>query len=298
MIPKVVLRTPDDCLHTLRHGSLIGRIGSADLILDDVRVSEAHAMVSLRGGQLQLLALRGRFALNGTPLSSLTLETGQQIFIAQDLMLEVTELVLPTSVLALESNLFPRMVLAQTTAVIAGPPARILEGYRPDADALFWSRDGHWYFQPKDQPARPVEPGQAITVGTLRLDLVHLELNRAGSTNTAHTGRIAGPLRIVAAWDSVQIHQDDQLALVLSGIPARLLSELAVIGGPVEWESLATQVWGPDERFRLRRKLDQSILRLRRKLEASQIRSNLIHSDGKGLLEVLLHQGDVIVDRT
>jgi hypothetical protein len=44
--------------------------------------------------------------------------------------------------------------------------------------------------------------------------------------------------------------------VVLSGVLARLFSELAVIGGPVEWETLATEVWGIDERYRLRRKLD------------------------------------------
>ena len=39
------------------------------LHVDDARVSEAHALVSLRGRELQLLALRGRFAVDSTPRS-------------------------------------------------------------------------------------------------------------------------------------------------------------------------------------------------------------------------------------
>lgn len=63
----VHLASADGQIHVLGHGDLIGRLWSAALCLSDPRVSEAHAMVSLREGQLRLLALRGLFAIDGKP---------------------------------------------------------------------------------------------------------------------------------------------------------------------------------------------------------------------------------------
>lgn len=46
---------PDDTEWLLGPGDRIGRLASAALTIDDARVSEAHAMISLRGGELRLL---------------------------------------------------------------------------------------------------------------------------------------------------------------------------------------------------------------------------------------------------
>ncbi len=63
MLPFVRIRTPDGTVHDVPHGGIVGRLGIASLPLHDPRISEAHALVSLRGGVLRLLALRGRFAV-------------------------------------------------------------------------------------------------------------------------------------------------------------------------------------------------------------------------------------------
>ena len=70
-------------VHELVHGDLIGRVWSAALPINDGRVSEAHAMISLREGELRLLGLRGAFALHGRPTSDLALEAGQRVQLAQ-----------------------------------------------------------------------------------------------------------------------------------------------------------------------------------------------------------------------
>ena len=81
----VRFRCPDGSIAELAHGDLIGRLGTAALHLDDARISEAHAMISLRGEELKLLALRGRFAVGNKPLSGLTLAEGQRISFARGL---------------------------------------------------------------------------------------------------------------------------------------------------------------------------------------------------------------------
>ena len=104
-------------------GEFIGRSAAAHLRLDDPRVSEAHALVSLRGGAFRLLALRGRFAIDGHARSELDLEVGQQIELARGLSVEVVEVVLPAHVLALEGELLPRQILVGVTSLILGPSA-------------------------------------------------------------------------------------------------------------------------------------------------------------------------------
>ena len=55
----VRLALPDGSAVDLCPGDLIGRLWSAALRVDNARVSEAHALVSLRGQHLKMLALRG-----------------------------------------------------------------------------------------------------------------------------------------------------------------------------------------------------------------------------------------------
>jgi|GEM_PF-4421477 len=55
---------PDGSARELSHGDVIGRLASAELPLDDERLSEAHAMVRLRvrsdrHGHLELVLYEG-----------------------------------------------------------------------------------------------------------------------------------------------------------------------------------------------------------------------------------------------
>ena len=92
--------TPDGQLHHLGHGDIIGRLWTAALSIDDARISEAHAMVSLRGDELKLLGLRGRFALSDRPLSEVLLCAGQRIALARGYAIDVVDVVLPETVTA------------------------------------------------------------------------------------------------------------------------------------------------------------------------------------------------------
>ena len=51
-------------------GDLIGRTPSAAAVIDDPRIAEAHAFVSLRHGELHLLSLRRMVVVAGKPRSS------------------------------------------------------------------------------------------------------------------------------------------------------------------------------------------------------------------------------------
>ena len=57
MLALARFRLPDGSVETLCAGDIVGRIWSAALRIDDPDISEAHALLSLRGEGLWLLAL-------------------------------------------------------------------------------------------------------------------------------------------------------------------------------------------------------------------------------------------------
>ena len=101
MDPFVVLRLPDGSRATLRHGDLVGRLETAALHIADPRISEAHAMVSLRGATLKLLALRGRLAVEGFAVRDVELVAGLTIALAGEVALVVERVGLPEQILGL-----------------------------------------------------------------------------------------------------------------------------------------------------------------------------------------------------
>src|SRR5688572_12986358 len=97
----VALRMADGTVVKLSPGALIGRLSSADLRFAEPTVSEAHALVSLRGRELKLLALRRWFEVGGHRLSELSLAAGQHIHLAEHIVLVVEEVHVASRILAL-----------------------------------------------------------------------------------------------------------------------------------------------------------------------------------------------------
>ena len=86
--------------HVVGHGDLIGRTPTAAVVLDDPRVSEAHAIVSLRKDELRLLALRRLVLVEGKPTEEVVLRPGLAITIVDGLVLTVAQVHAPAAVLA------------------------------------------------------------------------------------------------------------------------------------------------------------------------------------------------------
>lgn len=298
MLASVTLRAPDGELHVLCHGDIIGRLWSAGLPLDDARVSEAHAMVSLRGGKLKLLALRGLFALEGKPVKELTLTTGQRIAFARGLELVVMQVVLPTVVLGIEGPGLALQPLPGVASLSLTPSPVIEPRYRSDAAAVFWSSGDGWQVRLGDAPAQPLAAGWTLAGprGTYRV--TEVSLAQAGQAVTLAAGRVLSPLRLELHYDTAHVHREGAPTLTLSGHPARLLSGLAEVGTAVSWEDLALVLWPEDtDRNRLRRRFDTVVGRLRKKLREGGVRTDLVRPDGAGNFSLVLGPQDAIDDR-
>lgn len=299
MLPHVILRDPDGADHALGHGDIVGRLYSAALSLDDGRVSEAHAMVSLREGQLQLIGLRGALAVGGRTVPDVTLVPGLEVRLARDVALRVMEVWLPDAVLGIAGPGMPRQMLPGVASVVAESQPRLVRGWRDDAAVQIWTSGDGWLARVGGGPARAVRAGDRLPVGDAEVELVEIPLQAAGPAPTRQRDPAASPVHLVAHFDTVHLYRPGEPALVLGGKPARLLSELVALDGPVGWAVLAELLW-PDESdpSTLRTRLDVVLSRVRRKLRACGVRDDLVTADGAGTVGLVLHPHDTVENRT
>jgi len=294
----VRIRTPEGQTVALCPGDIIGRLATAALHLDDARISEAHAMVSLRGRDLKLLALRGLFAIDGKPTDELTLRSGLRFEIARGVVLTIEDVVLPQSLLAVEGDALPRQILSGSCSLLVSPRPALLPRYQGDAAAHIWDNGECWRIQIAGSQPRDLVPGERWELEGRWFRTISVSIERAGQAVTALDGSIYPPLRIIANFDTVHIHMDGKPVVSLDGISARIISELIAIGGPASWELIAGQIWQDDtDRAQLRRRWDISLARLRRKLREVRVRPDLIRAGGTGQVELFLSRGDLVEDR-
>ena len=295
MRASVVLQTPDGARHQLGHGDFIGRLWTAALVLDDPRVSEAHALVSLRDGALRLLSLRGRFAVDGKPLRELTLVEGQEIALAQGLTLRVVAVHLPASVLSLAMEGLARQPLASACWLVTRPQPELLGRPPKQPAAAFWFTGGSWRARIGDGAVQEVDVGWTTSIDGHAVELVPFALERVGQA-TRLGGKVDAPLRIVSHFDTVVIEREGVTTLTLAGVSARLVSELMELQAPLEWQALTAALWPEQRDERLRRsRFDTVVGRVRRKLRQASVRPDLIRADGSGKYLLHLEPGDEAV---
>ena len=290
---------PGDVEHVLFGGDLIGRGPHAALDLDDPRVSEAHAIVSLRAGALHLLSLRRMFAIERQPVSQVRLVPGLVIELAERLLLRVVDVEAPTSILTVTApGRLPRP-LPPVASLVAGPPPALVPRFVPDAAVHLWAAGDAWRVREGEGEARALAIDDVFTVGGERFAIGLVPARDAGPMVTEPGRGGFDPLRLVAAYDRVELHRRQQEVVVIGGIGARLISELVACAGPLSWEVLARQLW-PDAGSHpdLRHRWDVALNRLRTRLREAGIRADLLHSDRSGQVGLVLHTGDEVDDRT
>ncbi len=292
----VLLRLPDGVVASASAGDLIGRLATAAVQVDDPRVSEGHAMISLRGGELWLLALRRRVGLAGTSHAELRLEPGQRVALAQGLEIEVIDVTLPTAAMAIEGPGLPPTAIPAVCALQVGPPVQLRARPDPEADCLLWDAGDGWR-RSTGGVVLPLEVGDSWELRGQRFRALALPLG--GSTPTRRTGGIDPPHRITARFDTAQVQVGDAPPVRLAGVQARILSELVAMGGTAPWEVVAREVWpdGEDTAV-LRKRWDIQLSRLRGRLREAGARPELIRAVGTGQVELDLRPDDVVLDES
>lgn len=285
---------------TLNPGDLVGRLWSAKLSIDDSRVSEAHAMISLRGATLKLLGLRGVLAVKGRRVPDVTLMPGMRVFLARDLYLTVLEVEVPSHTLALRVGDLPPQILSSSVySLFVNPVPQMRPRHDPSADGWVWSTGKDWSWQAKGGSVQTVTLEEDLKVRGVIFRAEPIPVRQSASDETVGIGQLHPPMHLIARYDSFHIHRSGRDPVVISGIASRILSELVAFGGPTNWETVAREVWRQEtDRNQLRRKWDVNLARLRKRLHDHQIRPDLLKSDGKGNLELIVDAGDRVSDET
>jgi hypothetical protein len=289
--PSVLLRAPEAEPVRLHPGGIVGRLTGAALRLDDPRVSEAHALLSLRGRALKLLALRGALGLRGKWLGEVELREGQRILLAEGLALEVLEVVLPATVLALEAPDGARVELDRPELSLSINPLQAQPGAQPDAAAWVWCSGEQWWLQARGE--RPVElsEGATLTLDGQDLQVTALPLPALETPATASAGKLHPPLTI-RCWP-----QHTEIAVEGRAHPVKLtrnahsiLRETALLtqgGGSAHWLEVAERIW------RVNATEDNwytNLARLRERLRQHDLPQDLVRcSDGQ--VQLALREG-------
>lgn len=298
MAALVELRLPDGSTATLGPGAVIGRAFTAELQLQDARISEAHAQISLRGGELVLIALRGRVRVDGRELPRVTLAAGQSLELANGVALIVLTVKLPERVLGVEGEGVPRQVLSGVVSVCVEPKLHLVSGLRPEAKAQLFSDGLSWFLGGGPGPVVRVRAGEKVKVAGHELRFVELSLGHAETPDTTPVPR--GPsIKLTCHDDVVHVWPAEASEPVLiSGQPAMAMRALLGEGKPLRWEALAARLWPGDEADDLvRHRLDVLLGKLRRRLEAGGVRRDLVTAHRNGSLELVLYPGDQAHDR-
>lgn len=291
-------RLPDGTRRSLAPGDLIGRLWSAALQIDDPRVSEGHAMVSLRGGELWLLALRRRLAVGERSVAEVRLEEGLRVALAQGLELVVEVVELPAEALAIEAPGLPTTMLPGVCSLQVHPRIQLFARHEPDAPCRIWDTCDGWR-RAQDGMTTTLAVGDTWSVEGVPFRAVAMPVGRAGLSPTRMTGGIDPPLRIVTAWETAQVQAGDAPPVLFGGVHARILSELAALGGPAGWEVVAREVWpDEDDLWALRKRWDVNLGRIRSRLREGGVRTDLVRAAGTGQVELVLRRHDVLEDRS
>ena len=290
--PRVHFVLPDGQAVAVPPGGLIGRMPTAALRLADARVPEAAALVSLRGRDIHLLALRGRLEVDGAAEDDVVLLAGQRVNIS-GVTLVVAAVDLPPRLLALQIPGQTRELCAPVYSLVLEPAPDFVPTYVEGAPARAWSTTEGWAIDAGNGPER-VAAGKSWEVAGVHVAAVEIELASASSTPTVGAASL---LTLVVRSTTVHIHRPRRAPYALDGLAARVVTELALMGAPAPWDAVAHEIWGKEHDLPwLRANWDRTLRRLRHHFREADVRQDLVRADGRGNIEVYLYPGDKVVD--
>lgn len=163
---RVRFRLPDQTTVEVGEGALIGRAATAQLRLDAPGVSEAHAFVSHRGGELRLLALRGKVLVNDVPVAEATLRPRLRVTLCAGVDLVVEEVEVSPDPADLRATAGDRVVPLEISLgsgtvriraegapalTVGGNQAELLRLLAEATQPLHWAEVARWFWPERDE---------------------------------------------------------------------------------------------------------------------------------------------------
>jgi len=92
-------------------------------------------------------------------------------------------------------------------------------------------------------------------------------------------------------FESLQVAVGSGPAFLVTGRSARVVYELAAMGGSARWPVVAGEIWPGSEPDLLRAKWDKALAALRDRLREGGVRHDLVQTR-RGIVELMLGPGD------
>ncbi|MEO0601143.1 MAG: hypothetical protein AAF211_06890 [Myxococcota bacterium] len=245
--PFVQIRLSDGTSRRVPSGGLVGRLAAAAVRIEDPRVSEAHAMISLRGTRFVMLALRGTTrVVDEDPRRRIDLEVGQRIELHAEIIVEVEAIEVPPLVMAIAGIEGSPVPLDGPEFSIVDDPLRVVPEPHRERLAWCWCTEGQWWLGLPGETPEPIEVGHEATIAGQTLRWVEVPTERAVSRTTTIQS-FWPPLRLV-------VH-DEHTDVSVRGMPelrrltgnnhaiVHALSSLVADGGSVHWQRVAEEIW-------------------------------------------------------
>jgi hypothetical protein len=168
----------------LRPGAVLGRT-SLLLPLQDPRISEAHALVSIREQGLSLLALRGTLAVGGKTREQVVLTAGSVIVLAPGFELRVLQVENATEALAVEL-LGTRLELPSApSSVVLAPHPSLRPGVGLTGCTVVlesWISGGEHFGRTPEQGVQALVQGSVLRTAGLDVQVVGVPLMAVDTT--------------------------------------------------------------------------------------------------------------------
>lgn len=301
--PVVRMRLSDGRSVEATPGTILGRGSAAGVPFPHLGVSEAHALVSLRGGALRLLALRGRLCVDDEEEDDIILEPGQRIQLAHGVEVLIEDVELPGEVTALMMpDQPPRELCAPTYSLLPAPLAEWVAREVRDAAAVILADGPGWTLMVAGRPPEPLVPGRAWTVEGVTFGVANFDRATFEVESTRSADALRAPVDLVVSAETVTVRRRGVDAVTLTGRPGQLLASiarrhLAGLRAPT-WEAVAGELWPVTLRRgdlrTLRRNYDRAVARLRSSLREAGLPSSLVRLEGS-TTQLSLGRGDQVV---
>ncbi len=273
-------------------GGLLGRLATATLRFDDPRVSEAHALVSLRGERIWILALRGPVEVDGKVVHQAPLRVGARVRLAEGVVLVVDSLEVPSEVLVVEIAGEQVPLHGEVLSLVDAARPTLVPRFVEDALLRLWTSGIGWRGQAQGRPF-DVKAGLSVVAGGVPVSFLAVGAAEVAFQATSGAG-LHAPLAIRTSLDELRVSAENRPTLLVGGLPARIVRELADYAEPVPWADIARVVLGPDDEVGLRTRWDRNLKTLRRKLEDFGYRSDLVRLDGHGMVSLAVDKVDLL----
>ncbi len=315
----VVFRLPDGSLARVAPGGIIGRSTRADLYLPDPRVSEAQAMVSLRGHRLKLIQLRRPIVVKGESFAQVTLKPGLQIELTKRLTMTVVEVQLPSHELVLCGVAEDPIPLAEERYAIVpagaaeasskqikherGPKLELWYTYADGALASIWSCTDGWALRVDGCEPDLVRPGSSWALGDSVIRFATRQRKNAVVTTQVHTEQESN-ICVEVTGDRVEFLKGGQTICAFTQVNGRILREIIrahASGSSAYWVNIVDAVYGEINEASYDRRQDsfyKQLQRIRRKLKSRGLPGRVVRGNGRGeygldaiVAEVKIHDG-------